>query len=249
MTTPLFSILHATYGRPEKAVAAMRLWFERAKVPEDIEYIFACNLDDAGYPPLARCLQEMQRMDGPRAYLTLGDFKGSAPAWDAAAKQSSGQILIQAQDDLVPPERWDHEIEKQIISAWNEKFSGGGRAVPWQNIPAVLAVSDGYRTDALLCTAIMNRARYRQQGHFLFPGYNSVYSDDEHSVRAYADEAEGKCMVIRARDLVFRHEHAYHLKQAPDATYQRQNSAENYAQGSKLFAERNGGLMKWRTWS
>ena len=44
--TPIFSCLHATLGRPTKAAAAMRTWFDRAAHPELVEYIFACEKSD-----------------------------------------------------------------------------------------------------------------------------------------------------------------------------------------------------------
>jgi len=225
-----FSILHATYQRPHKAFAAMRMWFERAANPDAIEYIFALNHEDPTRPELMTLASSG---DIRPKFIVGADFKGSAPAWDAAAKASSGLVSIQAQDDVEPPHRWDLELYARM---------------PLDE-PAFLAVSDGYRKDKLCCTAIMTRARYEQCGEFLHAGYRSVFSDDDVTVRAYADAAAGKCSLIEARDLVFTHRHHYHDKTVPmDATYERENSAEAYAQGQALFMRRNAEILKFKTW-
>ncbi len=226
--TPMFSILHATYGRPEKAVAAMRMWFERAENPGAMEYIFAVNSDDIHSITLSTSITSIYG----ESRIVRGNFRGSASAWDAAAKVSTGDILLQAQDDVDPPMAWD-----AMLLEWLE---GANTDINWwRKIPLVIAVSDGYRRDKLLCTAIMNRARYEQCGEFLHSGYLSMFSDDELTYRAFRDERDGRCAVIHT-DLVFRHEHHYHNPTVPlDATYLRENSAEAYRIGAALFAQRN----------
>jgi hypothetical protein len=226
-----FSILHATRGRPEKAIAAMKMWEARAAAPSAVEYIFCVDEEDEH--------TRRNLIFGPtkfhHAFVCFNEGRGSAPAWNTAAKRSVGHILIQASDDIEPPESFDLQIMRRM-----DFYK-----------PTVLAVSDGYRKDGLLVTAICNRSRYCQQGEFLHPGYTSVFSDDEFSWRAYRDSRDGNCNVINARDLVFKHEHHYHNKTVPfDATYERQNSPENYEQGRKLFFERNpeaatDGLRNW----
>jgi hypothetical protein len=240
MSAPAFSILHATYGRPEKAVAAMRMWWERAARPEAMEYVFACNTgDDASICAVTKEAKQLGCI-----HLIHAPFSGSAPAWDAAAKVSTGQILIQGQDDVEPPQDWDH----MLIGEYEDGRKYLGRRLP--EIPAFIAVSDGYRKDRLCCTAIMNRARYKQQGEFLHAGYKSVYSDDEVTVRAYADAAEGKCVLIEARDIVFLHQNPYHTGAPHDATLLRENSPEAYELGGRLFMQRNADLVArgFKTW-
>ena len=237
--TPTFSVIHASYGRPEKAVATMKTWFDRAVEPTSIEYIFAIEDDD----PTGLKLVNLAGESGcfakiGCAKIVNGNFRGSAPAWDAAAKASTGKLLIQASDDVFPPMWWDLSLLN--AGPWNAENAA----------PTVIAVKDGYRNDALLFCAICNRARYHQQGEFLHAGYQSVFSDDEFSLRCYADEADGKCMVIRT-DLVFLHQNPYHTGAPQNNTLRRQNSPEAYAMGQKLFVERNKELLKrgFRTWT
>lgn len=192
-------------------------------------------------------------MRNTQVKIVTGQFNGSAPAWDAAAKASSGLVLIQAQDDVEPPEGWDNSIWNALERAPGTAFLqfAEGPPVPYSVEPAFIAVSDGFRKDKLCCTAIMNRARYEQCGEFLHPGYISVFSDDDVAIRAYADAAAGKCSLIEARDLVFLHRHHYHDKSVPmDATYERENSSKAYAHGQALFMKRNADLVAkgFKTW-
>ncbi len=236
--TPIFSVLHATWGRPEKAIATMKLWRERAAHPEDVQYIICADADD----PTRFDLLGKDDSDGFGMFAFVEHpGSGSAPAWDFAAKFSTGTWLIQAQDDVFPAVHWDAQIRQAQMLA--------GLA---DETPTIIAVSDGYRKDGLLCTAICNRARYKQQGEFLHAKFFSVFSDDDFSIRAYADAIDGKCTVIKARNITFLHAHCYHDKTVPeDETYRRENSASAYAIGAALFNERNQSLVLrgLKTWA
>jgi len=238
---PTFSVLHATWGRPHKAIAAMRQWRDHCSRPQDVEYIFACNADDSTVPDLMDLLEHGK---GFSTLVITDAFRGSAPAWDAAAKSSTGQWLIQAQDDLEPPKDWDGGLLLKIIDA---DFYPYGHL----HQPAVIAVSDGYRKDTLQTIAIANRDRYEQVGEFIHSGYFSQFSDDDFSYRSIRDARAGKCTLIDARDLIFKHRHACHDPSVPfDATYARGSSPEAWAHGQALFLRRNpeaasDGLRTW----
>jgi len=229
------SVLHATYRRPEKAVATMEHWMRGANNPAQIEYIFIANADDETAPHLAVGASQFI----PQIVVIRADVTSSAPAWNVGSNNAKGKLLVQASDDMFAPAGWD-DLLLNLVAA-----NGG------MDEPMVIGVSDGYRKDRLCCTAICTTAYRDMEGHFLFPGYRSMFSDDEFTIRAIGQAADGEAKFVEARDLVFKHEHHYHNKDVPlDATYQHQNSGEAYAQGSKLFVERNQRLIDrgFRTW-
>ena len=238
--TTLFSVLHATYLRPQKAIEAMGRWFEKASYPDLLEYVFALNSDDPTAHEVVNSAV-VQRYRGRNIHIIQDLFSGSAPAWDAAAKKSHSPLLIQGQDDIEPPDKWDVSLMEKLMA----------RGANWPGHSIVVAVSDGYRTDGLICTAIMTRERMKQEGHFICPAYLSVFSDDDVTYRAIKHSREGTCELIDARDLVFRHRHHYHDKTVPfDETYAKENSNEAYAQGAKVFFARNpeahtDGIRSW----
>jgi hypothetical protein len=137
-------------------------------------------------------------------------------AWNAAARKSRGEVLVQVSDDFEPPMGWDELILAELGDT---------------SAPKVLAVSDGTRNDDLLCMAIMTQKRYQDHGHMFHPEFVSMYSDTWFSHKAFADG-----VVIDARDrLVFQHNHPLFGKGEWDETYARSNSDENYAQGKQVF--------------
>lgn len=211
---PVISLLHATRGRPKMAADARRLWLNRAAHPDRVEHLFAIDFDDAESVPL--CVY--------RHVIQANKEGASVGAWNLAAGASCGQILVQINDDFEPPMHWDKLIEEAFTLADEP------------NIPAVLRVSDGHRADDLLCIAVINRARYAQQGFFLHPRFKSVFSDDYHSWAAYRDG-----IVIDASHIVIEHHHPFFNEgKGWDEVYAVHNSTERYQQGAAIFEELTG---------
>lgn len=200
------SLLHATRGRSKQALAAQYRWLNSAADPDAIEHIFAIDADDDQAMPLAANLSVILPGDG-----------GCVAAWNAAAAKSNGALLVQMSDDWNPPMHWD----KQILERLGDLSA-----------PAVLAISDGSRTDDLLCMAILTRARYKQQGYLFHPRFKSMYSDNWFTRCAIRDG-----VIIEARDLVFEHVHPAFGKAEMDATYAASNSEARYAEGYDILAD------------
>lgn len=225
---PVCSLLHATLGRPEKALATMRLWAERATNPAAIEYVIAYEKSDAAteaaldaYLPTA----ELPWFQGG-VPVVRGDFGGSAPAWDAAARVSSGHLLVQVSDDFAPPVHWDLALLGRLPMGWEQER-------------IVIAVNDGLRRDRLMCHAICTAVYADHKGEFLHAGYKSMFSDNDFTISAYRHQDRGECKVIEARDLLFEHQHHCKTGESEDATYAWTNRPEAYAHGKRLFEERH----------
>lgn len=232
MTTPLFSLLHATRGRPQKAVAAYKMWHERAffNMRGQIEHIFSTDFDDETGSVLYD--EMLAAFPDGNWHITANANKGSAEAWNNAYKASKGTILVQVSDDMEPPEKWDEKIASEVAMA--PKVA-----------PVVVAISDGHRKDKLMTTFICTRSYAEMKGEFIHPGYASVWSDDDATYRAWRDAQEGRAVLIDARHIVINHRHHYHDSKVPwDATYERQNAPKNYEQGERLFIQRNPEALK-----
>lgn len=205
------SILHATKGRAQQAINNYWHWLNLCEKPERVEYIFA--VDEGDEVTLAS-------VKGLR-HVVVPSGGGSVAAWNAAAKASRGEILIQMSDDWTTFPGWDSAILDRMGANDSEK---------------VLAISDGRRKDDLLCMAILNRKRYEAQGNLFFEGYKSVYSDNEFTHRAFKDG-----VVVDGKEIVFTHHNPYFEtgKFDADAIYLESNSDERYKEGEELFLERN----------
>lgn len=201
------SLLHATLNRTTQANAARAKWLELAQSPADIEHIFAVDPDDQTWTELDQSSQIVT---------TCRPNMGCVAAWNLAALWCSGDILIQMSDDWTPPLFWDRIILSRLDIMQSQ----------------VLAISDGHRTDHLLCMAIITRQRYREQGYTMFhPRYRGVFSDDHLTAMAY-----GQGRVVEARDVVFVHHHPLWTGGILDDTYRRQNAPERYRDGQRVFA-------------
>jgi hypothetical protein len=171
--------------------------------PDAIEHIFSIDIDDRASFLLAnaRCVVN------PAG-------QGSVAAWNSAAQLSKGEVLVQMSDDFEAFPGWDTAILDAIGDT---------------SKPAVLAVSDGTRTDELLCMAIITRARYKAEGYLFHPDFFSVFSDDWLSNKAWHDG-----VVIDARDrITFEHLHPAFNKAEWDETYERGNNDRAYQTGKR----------------
>lgn len=200
------SLLHATRGRSAKATNCREKWLSTAKNPQDIEHIFGIDDDDT---------DSLANINTQRVIVERG--KGCVAAWNACAKACKGEILIQLSDDWEPTQHWDETILNEFEGVEGEQ---------------VLAISDGHRTDELLCMAILNRKRYEKQGYLFHPDFFSVYSDNYFTWAAYKDK-----VIKEAKHIVFEHQHPVFNKGEWDATYLYSNAQKNFIQGHGKFLD------------
>jgi SAM-dependent methyltransferase len=212
---PRIALIHATRGRYEQAAITRKLWLDLAAKPDQIEHIFVMDADDEDSAPLRRL-----------HHLVVPKGGGCVAAWNIGATATVAPVLMQLSDDWVPFPKWDEAILARLGNL---------------DEPKVLAISDGHRTDQLLCMAICTR-RYFNFDHFLFhPWFTGVYSDNWFSEQAYQ-----RGMVTEAKDIIFDHQHpAFDSAKPVDRTYAEQNAPERYAQGQAVIEE----LRKGNDWS
>jgi hypothetical protein len=219
---PLFSIIHATLGRPQKALAIRETWLSRARWPERVEYIFGLHEGD---DDSLRVLKGFQHTIAPKGC-------GCPINYDTAAGAARGEILIQAQDDCYPPPGWDEILLNRI-----KDFTK----------PAFVAVGDGHRNDRLCVNTIMTKAyadikkAQDPDCNGFFPrAYNAVFADTENTYRAYKDAEASVCELIEARDVIIYHDHPTFNQSVPwDATYEQENSTDAYKHNGAVFNARN----------
>ncbi len=157
---PRITLLHATRGRPQKAVLARKVWFDMADDPDRVEHIFAIDADDDE----SKCLRRFH-------HVTLPAGGGCVAAWNAAAMMAWSNVLVQLSDDWLPCANWDRLILERL-----------GDVIQ----PKVLAISDGIREDQLMCMAICTRAFMLQDFYLFNPSFTGVFSDNDYSERAYS---------------------------------------------------------------
>ena len=201
---PKISVIHATKGRPQIAWQRRWQWLCSAEKPLEIEWLFMVDADEK---------QDYTPHQGIRC-----NPGGIVNAWNAGAKLAKGDIIIQMSDDWSPPRHWDTLISTAIGDSKAEK---------------VLAVSDGLRTDKLLCMAILTKDRLKKQGHMFHPDYqesDGIYGDNEFTDLAYLDQ-----VVIEARHIQFKHENPMFTGGNPDEQLKNHNKPEFYEKGKAIY--------------
>jgi tetratricopeptide (TPR) repeat protein len=212
---PLISLIHATRGRHNAALACRERWLNLAEDPATIETVWCVDSDDHESVTVAKQFR----------HVVVEAGGGCVRAWNEGAEIARGKIFVQLSDDWQPSQGWDRAILAELSLA--------GKSL---DEPFVVAVGDGVRTDGLLCMAILSRARWQRQGRKMFSDeYKSVYSDNEFTHRAWRDG-----VVIDARKrITFEHMHPAFGKGETDKTYAESNSKERYAEGEAVFRRRN----------
>jgi hypothetical protein len=198
------------------------LWMSRAKYPNKVEYIFGLHEGDE---KSAKMIKGFRHTVSPKGC-------GCPTNYDIAAGAARGKIIIQAQDDIIPPPGWDEMLLEKIEDI---------------DAPVFVAVNDGQRTDRLCVSTVMTRAYMEQKkaedadgsNGFMHRGYIGVFADTENTYRAYIDAHKGRCQLIEARDIVFFHDHPLFNQSVPwDETYAQENSPESNRIGAEVFNRR-----------
>jgi len=220
---PTFTIVHATLGRPGKALGVREMWYSRASDPSKVQYVFGLHEGDTASMKILRGFEHTIAPEGC----------GCPTNYDIAAGAARGSIIIQAQDDCYPPPNWD----KMLLEA-----------IPDPSQPVFVAVSDGHRTDWLCVNSILTRAymdikaaRDPGENGFYHRGYGGTHADTENSIRAQSDGQDGVCQLIDLKDkMCIFHDHPYFNPKVPwDATYERENNKDTVDSCEKLYWERN----------
>lgn len=230
MPHPLYSLLHPT-ARPEAWRHAYDTWLGRAAVRESVEYVL-CVDQRWGFDRANACVW-MPR-PGPRDVLV---WNHGRKCWvdsaNQAARHSTGAVLIVVSDDIEPPQDWDLLLQR-AGHALSQNHDGSHNLTlrPFGRGQFVIHVSTGYCDGPRACgMQILSRGRYERLGYVLYPGYESLYSDDDFLEHAYRDG-----IVIDARELMFPHHHAD--MNDWDEVYLHQNRSEARALGAELFERR-----------
>jgi len=197
------SLLHAT-ARPKAAKECQKLWLESADNSANIEIITCVDNNDAA-----------SREAFPDA--VLNHYEGVCSAWNEAAKNATGDVLVALDDDWTPPHGWDQIIESQMCNGAD-----------------ILHVGDAHRKDQLICHPIISKRFYDAMGYLWHPLFKSVYCDNWFSEVAqrwgYVDATDGGKV-----DLGFVHKNPSQGYGAEDEVARKSNSKERYEHGGAML--------------
>lgn len=210
---PTITLIHPSRGRAQKAKDTYHHWMSKASGKIQIQHILSLDYSD----PSINDYIALQVSSG----MMVNENTCVVEATNHGAKKATGDILIYLSDDFKCPDNWD----ELILDAFGDKLL---------TEPALVKVDDclqGFDI-CVLTIPIMNRKLYEKLGYFWYPGYKSMFVDED----LFWTTKNNNWMIL-APELKFPHEHVCNGKAENDETYQR--SAANWDQGKALFAQRS----------
>jgi hypothetical protein len=212
----MFSLLHSS-ARPDKWEATHDAWMKACDHPDSVEYILAVDVGGA--------FKTERFFKGVTVVLNMGR-PCFVDACNAAAKASTGTVLVVVADDFFPPKGWDTALLSVIPDLEGAYAVHVDAQDPWPHL----------MTHPILTRAYLERAR-GCKGEFLYPEFLSVGSDDDFTEQAYKDG-----VVIDGKRLKFEHRHpllkGIHPQRTGDPVYQHTNRNEAWAVKEKVLARR-----------
>ena len=216
---PTFSLCHATARVPFGWHDAYSKWIYEADAPQLCEYILvvdapqgtSINTNEPVYTA---------KIPGTSKVVYQHTHNGCVAPWNKAAKESTGKVLIMVQDDWFPCPHWDTELLRVIPDVEGEYVVD----------PYVGAYPE---SRGLMSCGILTRKRYERFGYYHYPGYLSLYGDDE-----FTEVARRDGVVIPAKHLKMLHDHPIEGSRPFDKVYEQENACTAVELGAKLFAER-----------
>jgi len=176
---------------------------------QDFEYILSVDSSD---PRLEEYKKDNPEFPFSPFFTIVNDNKSMVQAANAAAKKSTGDILILISDDFECFYEWN----RIIIKALDGK-SG------------VLKTFDGVQR--WICTLpVMTKDYYQDQGYFYYPSYVHMFCDSDMTHKADLQ----KKLVMR-NDIVFKHNH-YSVGGHKDVISVKADSTWN--QGEAVYLQR-----------
>lgn len=205
-----FSVCHAT-ARPQAWQETYNAWLSQAAQPDQVEYILAV---DRGGP--------FEGYQFPKAVQVVWNDRRHCcvDAYNAAARNARGAVLILGADDMFPCPDWDSALWSLIRDPQAD---------------FVVQVSSGiaqHDNRGLMTLEIFSRVRYQRLGYALYPEYESMFPDDDFSEHARQDG-----VVINSRHLLFPHRNSCDETQWDDVS-RLENHPERYRHGFEVLRRR-----------
>ena len=244
-----FSLIHPSI-RPHKWREIYEAWIAAAEHPQEVEYLLVVD-EKWGFPKsdyetiMAPWIAERPGKTGIQN-MCLWNSDGYVSSVNAAAKHAFADVLICIADDIWPAKGWDAALERAIVdrilgttqTTYPQSFPGSYEFAIWVNNGGT-AERRAAASKTIMEMPVVSRSRVERLGYLYYPGYKSMWADNDLAAHCMLDAAEGRCSLIRLEEPVFPHLHPVNDPSIPmDAAYQWQNRPQAYADGRKLFEAR-----------
>ncbi len=207
------SCIHPTC-RPSQAREIRKVWLERSKNRENIEYLTCYDTKNKDLF-FAKKVIDANLIDYYHP-----ESIGLVVKTNYLAKFTKGKCIILSTDDTVPEKNWDEAIFNS--ANWDSEV--------------VLNTSDGSeekeRRHYIIKGLIVSKIRYQKLGYIFHPELEHLFCDDFHSWISYRDG-----VVLEKKGILLEHTHPSEGKSQWDKFYERVNTKEKYKLGGVKFMD------------
>jgi len=217
-----FSVLHPT-ARVNSWYLAYGEWLNKSSLPIEVEYVLSTHFSRLAAPVIAHDKLQL-RFTSHNGRDCVVDNGNNAARW------SGGAVLIGGADDLFPPQDWDMKLFELLVASY-------------QRLPDLRKEEFFLNLLPGRCTHFaLSRKLYERWGHFVYPEFVSMYSDDDAREQAEADGVT----VVEAGHLGFEHRHHSVGMRVHDEVDREHASSENYRIGFEVIERRREARRKQR---
>lgn len=208
------SLIAASRERIERMKKVILNFFNRAKYPENIEFIISVDFDDPTkeeYWDQFELLRTYAKID---IRLIVNKNKNTVQAINACKAHISGDIIFVISDDTDCFNEWD----KSILDVIKDKNN------------FIVKTSDGIGKD-LITMPIFSRDYLDRKGFIYYPEYEHMFCDTDLTCVANLENC-----IIHAEDLEFTH--LYYTKGHHERDWLDQKNQDTFYKGMDLFKKR-----------
>jgi len=202
-------VKYPTRSRLEKAVETLKKYISFAKDLDNIKFLVSLDSDDR-----TANVDSFRRLH-PNVEVCVGPPCGKVGAINRDMPDpSTFDILLLASDDMIPIVNGYDEVIRDRM----EQF--------YPDTDGVLFFNDGYQGNKLNTLVICGTKYYQRFGYIYYPGYKSLFCDNE-----FMDEAYRLGKQTYFDTCIIQHEHPSHIEKPYDSLYKLNDTYWNHDGG------------------
>jgi hypothetical protein len=214
-----------TRGRPDKFIEVLNKYINFLSGMHEVHFVVSFDHDDKSMNNdnmLSLFSRINTQLEG-RMHPVCGNSTGKISAINAdldVVRRLNPDVILLASDDMIPV----HGGYDDVIARAMAKFFPDTDGVLWFN--------DGFSGgNRLITLSILGRKYFERFGYLYYPGYKSVFCDNE-----FTEVAKMLGKVVFIDQVIIQHQ--WVGATAPDALHAHNESPEMYAHDRPLFEER-----------
>ena len=214
-----------TRGRPQKFVGVLDKYINFLSGMHDVQFVISYDYDDPtmNNENMFSLFNRLNSQLDGRIHPICGKSTGKISAINAnmdKVRALNPDVILLASDDMIP-----------VLGGYDEIIAKN-MAKHFPDTDGVLHFNDGFSgQDRLITLSILGRRYFERFGYLYYPGYKSVFCDNE-----FTDVARLLGRVTYIDQVIIQHQ--WVGATAPDAVHARNESPEMYAYDQPIYDER-----------